>query len=180
MPSQNEVSLLRDQITEEVNRDAEVIGNQLFSAAVDKREPDITHVSDELLRTLYRQKVLDGDREWLGNEAQRDPQQFMRVAEAIGLVHPDRLEQNGLQAAPPSLPAGPPPAIAPINLAAAPPPVPPLAAAPPAPVPAPPPSLVPQTQTVPPALVQAAIQQAMLQQQNAPPVPAPMPPGTPF
>src|SRR3954451_488409 len=89
MPSQNEVSLLRDQITQEVNRDAEVLGTQLFAGNANTREPDIAHVNQQALEAAYRQKFLSQDREWLQAEAQRDPQQFMKVAQAIGVVHPD-------------------------------------------------------------------------------------------
>lgn len=175
MPSQNEVSLLRDQITEEVNRDAEVIGHQLFAGNVNTREPDLGHVSEDTLRAVYRQKFLDQDREWLTNEATRDPQQFMRVARSINVVDPSEL--------PPGTQPGPTPLEAaaqvaqPVPIAA---PTPPPAL--PAPMTAPAPPVVPPAPSLPsggpvdPALVQAAL--AAAQQQVAPqPAAAPLPLG---
>lgn len=103
MPSQNEVALLRDQITDEVNGDAKVIGHQLFGQ--NPREPDLARTSDEDLQTLYRQKYLDNDRPWLQAEARRDPQQFVKVARQIGVVLP--AEMPSLTPPPSTLPAGP-------------------------------------------------------------------------
>jgi hypothetical protein len=173
MPGQNEVALLRDQITEEVNRDAEVIGNQLFGQSPDAREPDIAHVSEATLEQRYRQAFLAQDREYLGTEAQRDPQQFMRIAQSIGVVHPDNL--------PPTLqpPAGQNPIEAATPLAALPPPVPSLAPPPAAAPPIQPAPSLPSGGPLDPALVQAALAAAQ-QQQAAPPTPQPpptLPPG---
>jgi hypothetical protein len=105
MPSKNEVALLRDQITEEVNRDAVVISSQLFGGGAQGREPDLQRVGDEQLRALYRQKYLDQDRPWLQAEARRDPLQFTKVAREIGVVLPDELP--GLSPSPATLPQGP-------------------------------------------------------------------------
>jgi len=182
MPSQNEVSLLRDQITEEVSRDAEVIGHQLFAGNADMREPDITHVSDSALQAIYRDKFASGDREWLVNEATRDPRQFMRVAQAIGVTKPEDLPQPTPpppEAAPPPPPlAGavpPPPPLAP---PVAPPALPPPALASPGPVPAAggvplptaPAGVPPPTGSLDPQLVQAALVR-LQQQQPLPPQP---------
>jgi hypothetical protein len=166
MPSQNEVALLRDQITGEVNSTAEILGNQLFGQAADKREPDVSRVSEAQLQATYRQKFLDQDREWLGNEATRDPQQFMRVAQAIGVVLPKQLSDNvqPIQTNPLGAAAKqevPVPSLAPVPALQAPmtvptPPVQPLLPAP---------GAVP----VDPALVQAAIT-AAAQQQAQPPI----------
>jgi len=109
VPSQNEVALLRDQITDEVNGDAKVIGHQLF--ADNPREPDLHRMTDEQLRAAYRQKYLDQDRAWLQAEARRDPQQFVKVARQIGVVLPEELPA---QLPPPStLPMGQAPPQAP-------------------------------------------------------------------
>lgn len=105
MPSKHEVAQLRDDITEEVNRDAEVLGTQLFAASANQREPDLKRVSDEQLRGLYRQKYLEQDRQWLANEAVRDPKQFIKVARQIGVVLPD--EMPTMQPSPSMLPLSP-------------------------------------------------------------------------
>jgi hypothetical protein len=105
MPSKNEVALLRDQITEEVNRDAVVISTQLFGSSAQGREPDLQRVPDEQLRALYRQKYLDQDRPWLQAEARRDPIQFEKVAREIGVVLPEELP--GQVPSPATLPQGP-------------------------------------------------------------------------
>lgn len=97
--------MLRDQITEEVNRDAEVISTQLFGSSAQGREPDLERVSDQDLQTLYRQKYLDNDRPWLQGEARRDPLQFTKVARSIGVVLPEEVPH--LQPSPATLPQGP-------------------------------------------------------------------------
>ena len=105
MPAKNEITVLRDQITEEVNRDAVVISGQLFGTSAASREPDLGRVSDEQLRGLYRQKYLEQDRQWLQGEARRDPQQFIKVAREIGVVLPEELP--GMEPMPNTLPMGP-------------------------------------------------------------------------
>jgi len=154
MPNQNEVALLRDQITEEVNRDAEVLGTQLFAGNASSREPDIARVSDQNLQALYREKYLQQDREWLTGEAQRDPQQFMKVAQAIGVVLPQNLPDHVPPANTLPTPPGEPPAP---SVPLAPPMAPPAAIAPPA----------------DPMALQMAIQQAL----GAPPAPGAALPG---
>lgn len=155
MPSKNEVALLRDQITEEVNRDAEVIGTQLFAQAAGRREPDVSRVSEETLRQIYRQKYLAQDREWLTNEAQRDPKQFLRVAQSIGAMLPERLPET-MQPPPGSLPQGP----------VAPPPTAVPSMLPPGQAAAPPGIQAP----IDPALAAAALQQAILAASGQQPV----------
>jgi hypothetical protein len=168
MPSQNEVSLLRDQITEEVSRDAEVIGNQLFGQQAAAREPDVSNVSEDQLRAMYRQKLQQGDRDWLASEATRDPRQFLRVAEGIGMQLPENLPAAAL---PPELaPPAAEQAIAPPSpmAALASPAVPPPAAAPVMPAPAP---AVPPAGAMDPSLVTAALAAIQQQQAAAPPGP---------
>jgi hypothetical protein len=105
MPSKNELVVLRDQITDEVNRDAVVISKQLFGGNAESREPDLQRVNDAQLRGLYRQKYMEQDRTWLQNEARRDPIQFTKVARQIGVVLPGELP--GMEPLPNSLPLGP-------------------------------------------------------------------------
>lgn len=165
MPSQNEVSMLRDDITKEVNSTAEVLGKQLFAGNADTREPDIAHVNQQRLEDAYRQKFLAQDREWLAAEAQRDPQQFMKVAQKIGVVDPRTLPNHTppmtpemeakFQAGPPAPPAAPPavpPPMDPSQVQAALPQVMPPPMAPPAPPIAPqaPPPMIPPPGMLPP------------------------------
>ena len=157
MPNQNEVALLRDQITEEVNRDAEVLGGQLFAGPANSREPDLQRVSDDNLKALYRQKYLDQDREWLTNEAQRDPQQFMKVAQAIGVVLPEQLPDHIPPANTLETPPGQPNAqIAPVTPPVAPPGMP----------------MPPPGSGIDPAVASAVLQQMLAAQQQQQPAPA--------
>ena len=90
MPSKNEVRVLQEQITNEVNADAKVIGTQLFA----DDSPDLKRMTEDQLRSYYRQKFLDQDRAWLQGEARRDPRQFIRIARQIGVVLPQELPER--------------------------------------------------------------------------------------
>lgn len=181
MPSQNEVSLLRDQITHEVNTTAEVLGTQLFAGNAQTREPDIAHVNQAQLQAAYRQKFLSQDREWLQAEAQRDPQQFMKVAQAIGVVLPGQFpqhvappspEQQAQLAAPPPQPALPPP-MDPVQMQAM------LQAAQVAQQPVPPPALAPQPMPMAPGPMPGAVGAApapVMPPPNVVPPPTMLPP----
>lgn len=149
MPNQNEVALLARDITDEVNRDAEVISGQLFGGNAQTREPDLARMPADQLQAVYTRKYLENDRDWLQREARRDPQQFIKVANQIGVVLPDQipgwaaspatLPQPGVSALapPPDLaqaaqalpiplaPAAPPAAVMPLAAALVPPQVPP-------------------------------------------------------
>jgi len=97
VPKRNEVEVLRDQITDEVNGDAQVLGRQLFAGPP---SPDLERANDEQLQTLYRAKYQDQDREWLQAEARRDPRQFIKVARQIGVLLPAEMPSMPM----PSLP----------------------------------------------------------------------------
>jgi hypothetical protein len=158
MPAKNEIAILRDQITDEVNRDAVVISGQLFGSSAQSREPDLHRVPEEQLHGLYRQKYMEQDRQWLQGEARRDPIQFAKVARAIGVVLPTELPgQEPMTNTIPLAPAG-------VSAPAAP-------QAPQLPMPA-----APMTAPVDPLLAQAALQQAStgLAAGAAPPSPQPI------
>jgi len=92
---ENELVRLQTEITNEVTNDAPHIARMVFGD--NASHPDITQVSNQRLDDLYRQKFLANDRPWLQAEARRDPEQFLKVADRIGV-----------QKAPPT-PAPPPP-----------------------------------------------------------------------
>ena len=73
MPAKNELTTLRDEITSEVNRDAAILSEQLFA----QRRPDVKYASNQEYDDIVYGKLVAGDREWLNNEALRDPGQFI-------------------------------------------------------------------------------------------------------
>jgi hypothetical protein len=111
VPKQDDILQLQDEVTREVNGDAEELARQVFPT----RGPDMSRVSNETLDRVYRQKYEAGDRKWLQAEAQRDPEQFLKVVERIGVtlpttsvpgeIHPPP-DATAIQA-PPQLPPGP-------------------------------------------------------------------------
>ena len=131
---QGELQQLQYEITNEISRDAKPIAQGVFGN--NARHPDMATISNAELDALYRQKYTANDREWLQQEAQRDPQQFLDVTDRIGVQDPPMgsdgkptgidpnallktMQQNAAQAQPP--PPVPPPTAAP---AALPPPLP--------------------------------------------------------
>ena len=126
----NEVTKLRDEITHEVNTDAEHIAYSVFGKQGSM--PDMRRASDEELAARYRAAYTSNDRQWLVGEAHRDPEQFVKVARSIGVMLPEEFGQP--QAVPTPEPGPPPLPTAPV---APPPPEVPPVAAPVAPTPAP-------------------------------------------
>jgi hypothetical protein len=80
----SEVQKLQDDITREVNADAAHLARTVFGKPGD--QPDLARVSDEQLASTYRRAYQTGDRKFLVSEAQRDPEQFLRVAEQLGVT----------------------------------------------------------------------------------------------
>ena len=125
----NEVVQLQSEIYREVTSDAPQIAQSIFGNT--SKLPDMVQRSNAEIDALYRQKYETQDRPWLQAEAKRDPEQFLKVADRIGVKLPDPTQ------APPGAPPQPPmvpPATAPLPM---PPPVAPIApipVAPPAPV----------------------------------------------
>lgn len=108
---QNEVLKLQDEITHEVNTDAQHLATSVFGKV--GGQPDMQRVTDEQLDSRYRQAYTNNDREWLTQESQRDPDQFIKVARRIGVMKPEEIGQ-GLPPPPP--PPPPPPVAAPAPL----------------------------------------------------------------
>jgi hypothetical protein len=152
-PKQNEILQLKNEIAAEISRDAPNIAQGVFGD--NANHPDMSQVSNQQLDDLYRSKYQSGDRAWLQAEARRDPVQFEKVTDRLGVTTP-----------PPGAPAPPDPnafaQAAMASASAAPPQG--LLAAPPPPVAAMP---------IPPALPSAP---APVLSQTPPPVPAPAPP----
>jgi len=107
-----QVQRLQDEITREVNADAQHIATSVFGKKGNM--PDMARMSDEQLDARYRTAYMNQDRQWLTQEAQRDPEQFVTIARRIGVQLPEEIPpvpQPPPVAAPP-LPPGPPPAPA--------------------------------------------------------------------
>jgi hypothetical protein len=145
MPPQNqknELVRLQSEITNEITSDAPHIARMVFGDAKD--HPDVVGLPNQRIDDIYRDKYLSDDRTWLQAEARRDPEQFLKVTERIGVRMPEPQPPAPAPAVP--LPAPPPVAQAPML-----PPAPPVPMVPPAPV-APGPVVVPPI----PAPMQAA------------------------
>ena len=133
----NEFTVLQQEITNEIGRDAPEIAKGVFGD--NANHPDMASVSNAQLDDLYRQKYLANDRQWLQGEARRDPQQFLDVAKRIGVAMPPPTPPGVTPEAQPTL--DPQKMLANLQAnAAAPqgPPVPAAAVAPPAAAPVPP------------------------------------------
>lgn len=131
----NEVTKLRDEITHEVNTDAEHIADSVFGKLGSM--PDMRRVSDEELAARYRAAYTNNDRQWLIGEAHRDPEQFVKVARQIGVQLPEEIGQEPQVFPTPVAPVAPPPPAVPAAPAPPPPPEVMPAAVPVAPTPAP-------------------------------------------
>jgi hypothetical protein len=140
-----EIQQMQYEIANEIKRDAEPIAQGVFGN--NARHPDMATVSNPELDQIFRDAYARNDRQWLMQEAQRDPQQFLDVTDRLGIpdpptdmhgqptgVDPNALEkalQNAAQAGPSPPPgvagmSAPPPASAAPMPAALPPPAPPL------------------------------------------------------
>lgn len=155
----NEVYRLQSEIGNEIARDAPEIATMVFGGAKD--QPDVVSVSNERLDDVYRQAYLREDRAWLQAEARRDPEQFEKITDRIGVVMPQAppgrqvpppttgafAKTAAALPAPPVAPAGVPPSAGPV-----PPIAPPLLAPqPPPPIATPPVILGPNGQPLPPS-----------------------------
>jgi len=140
----NEIATLQSEIANEISGDAPEIAQGIFGEARD--QPDIVSIPNERLDAIYRQAYERNDRTWLQQEAKRNPVQFLKVAERIGVrkpqvfpgeqapLPPQQQELASLMAAtPPGMPpvAPPPPPLPGAG-------VPPVAVAPLVPPPPPP------------------------------------------
>lgn len=128
-----EIERMQFEIANEIAQDGPQIARMVFGTARD--QPDMAPVTNDRLDQVYRDAYLKGDREWLHSEAQRDPEQFLKVTDRIGVQVPPPTAAppagfKALPAAPPM--AAPPPAAPPPMMTPAP------ALAPPLPVAVPP------------------------------------------
>jgi hypothetical protein len=104
-----QVLRLQDEVTREVNGDAQHLATAIFGKPGDM--PDVARVPDDVLEARYRQAYQNQDRQWLTQEAQRDPNQFVKTARKIGVMLPEEMAKTPPppeQAAP--TPVMPPPA----------------------------------------------------------------------
>jgi hypothetical protein len=120
-----EIQQMQYEIANEIRRDASPIAKGVFGN--NATHPDMASVSNQELDNIYRAAYLRGDRQFLMQEAQRDPQQFLDVTDRIGVPDPPTdmqgqptgVDPNALQkalsspAAPSPVPQSPQPAMAP-------------------------------------------------------------------
>jgi hypothetical protein len=83
----NETVRLQSEITTEIERDAPHIARMVFGDAKD--HPDVVGVPNARLDDIYRQAYANNDREFLQAEARRDPLQFEKVTDRLGVVLPE-------------------------------------------------------------------------------------------
>jgi len=81
---QTDAESLQEDLAREVTRDAAILSHQIFS----KPEPDVARVSDRDVDQRYLQAFQQNDRAYLMREAQRDPQQFMKSMQRLGVSMP--------------------------------------------------------------------------------------------
>jgi hypothetical protein len=116
-----EVQQLQYEVGREIVRDAPEIAKQVFGD--NSMHPDMATISNAELDALFRQKYLTNDRTWLQAEARRDPEQFLAVAQRIGVQLPPSERVDGELPPPPAPNAlgkalvqnvAPPPPVAPV------------------------------------------------------------------
>ena len=83
---QNEIAQLQYELMNEVKRDVPEIAKQVFGDT--GTMPDVRKISNQQLDQVYREAYARNDREFLQNEALRDPQQFLDVTDRIGVPDP--------------------------------------------------------------------------------------------
>ena len=81
---QHELLDIQADISQEINGDAPYIAKALFG----DKMPDMGNASDSEALAFMRSKYLANDRQWLTAEAQRDPDQFMRLSKQLGVPVP--------------------------------------------------------------------------------------------
>ena len=82
----NELQQLQYEIGNEVRRDAPHIAQGVFGN--NARHPDMSTVSNSELDRIYADAYRRNDREFLQQEAQRDPVQFLAVTDRLGVPDP--------------------------------------------------------------------------------------------
>ncbi len=105
----NEVVQLQSEIYNEVTSDAPQIAQSIFGNT--SKLPDMVQRSNAEIDALYRQKYETQDRPWLQAEAKRDPEQFLKVADRIGVKLPDPTQQAAAMVPPQPSMVAPPPGV---------------------------------------------------------------------
>src|SRR5215831_87639 len=111
----DEFDQLQTSIIDEIKGDAQAIANGVFGTQ--GHQLGQTAVSTAYLEQVYRQAYLDNNREFLSQEALRDPLQFEKVTDRLGVVIPETLPSPAPPSAPSQPAAVPPPPSAPSPLA---------------------------------------------------------------
>lgn len=107
--AQSELLQLQQEVFNEVQGDTEHLSQAIFGGVDD--QPDLGRISNERIDQVYRQAFKSGNRDFLQREARRDPEQFLKVAERLGVtLAPPR---PAMSATPPAQPMLPPMAAAP-------------------------------------------------------------------
>jgi hypothetical protein len=81
-----ELQQFQYEIANEIKRDAKPIADGVFGN--NARHPDMATVSNAEIDQIFRDAYARNDREWLMQEAQRDPQQFLDVTDRLGVPDP--------------------------------------------------------------------------------------------
>jgi hypothetical protein len=123
LPTPHDIAQLQQDVAKEIRGDASSIAVGVFGDSAN--HPDVQQVPNQRYDDLVRQKFVSGspsDRDWLTSEAQRDPVQFLKVADRIGAKLPEPMPfgvqntvppQAATPVAPTPLPAAAPTPIAP-------------------------------------------------------------------
>lgn len=82
MPRQHELINIQKSIEGELNGDAAIVSKELFG----DKMPDMGTTTDAEALAMMRSKYLMNDQQWLAGEAQRDPNQFLRLSKQLGVV----------------------------------------------------------------------------------------------
>lgn len=81
---QGELVRLQEELFDEVQKDSGAIAPHIFGDV--SNQPDLGSVPNARLDDIYRQAYQRNDREFLQREARRDPQQFLKVAQRLGVT----------------------------------------------------------------------------------------------
>ena len=83
---QHEILQLQQEIFNEVQGDSDHLSKAVFGDV--DNQPDLGRISNQRLDDLYRQAYQRNDRQFLQREARRDPEQFLKATERIGVRMP--------------------------------------------------------------------------------------------
>lgn len=81
---QGELVRLQEEVFDEVQKDSSAIAPHIFGDV--DNQPDLGSVPNARLDAIYREAYQRNDREFLQREARRDPQQFLKVTQRLGVT----------------------------------------------------------------------------------------------